>query len=319
MRRDSSTLARSEAALRPLALAFFAAGLLAGFAGLAASAPACWFAGSPLAIGTSSTGAARATDAALATETHATDIAICLVWCACALAWVLLSASNVLYLARHRTTTIGMMPVSVFSLAPAALSALLVPLPLTARAICVLVLAGSSLVAAVFVRWFCKLRKVYAHVPAPDEDAVLIVCGGAVRDGQPRPTLARRLDGTARLLRESPLRRAVLSGGQLAHEDGTEAEAMWRYLVVRGIPQGQLVREPHARNTRENVELSLARIEQLGLLGQRCVITSDYHLYRAVAEGKKLGCDLLPVVTPTPWSGRLQQWCREVLTILARG
>jgi uncharacterized SAM-binding protein YcdF (DUF218 family) len=91
---------------------------------------------------------------------------------------------------------------------------------------------------------------------------------------------------------------------------------MARYLQEHGVMRKRILLEPTARNTRENIARSSELLDDRGFCGQRCVVSSDYHLYRALRDGRSLGIDLCPVAAPTPSGSVPQQWCREVLTIL---
>lgn len=231
--------------------------------------------------------------------------------------WTVLVGSNVIFFAQHKRVSVGMMPIAIASLAPAATSALLGtvagPLRMASVAACVL----SWGVIAVCGYWFLKLWTISrSHVDVAD-DAVIIVLGGAVVNGQPRPTLALRLDVAFELAVDHPRRTLILTGGSLANGPGTEAEAMAGYLADKGLPTRQVLMEQRARNTRENIKNSCELMTREGLFGQRCVLTSDYHLYRAVREGRAMGVELTPIPAPVPLLGRLQQWCREVLTLIA--
>ena len=244
-------------------------------------------------------------------------------WVACTLAFATTHASNVTYLARHSgRPTIGMMPVAVASAgaaaAPLAASATGAAAPLRACAIVTLALGVACV--AVFGRLFAKMRATYANAPAPGEKSVLIVLGAAVRGGRPCQTLARRLDVAASLLLGHPDRVAVLSGGASAARpcEPTEAEAMARYLRELGVPEAQLLLEPRAANTRQNMSFSLEVVRKAGLAKrQPCVVSNDYHLWRALRCARRQGVTLVPVAARTPRVSALQQWCREALTILA--
>ena len=244
-------------------------------------------------------------------------------WVACALAFATLTASNAAYLARHPgRPTIGMMPVAVASAgaaaAPLAASATGAATPLRACAIVALALGVTCFSA--FGCLFVKMRAAYANAPAPGEKSVLIVLGAAVRGGMPCQTLARRLDVAANLLLGHPHRMAVLTGGASTARpsEPTEAEAMARYLRERGVPATQLLLEPRAANTRQNVSFSLEVVRESGLAGrQLCVVSNDYHLWRALRCARRQGVELVPVAARTPRVSALQQWCREALTILA--
>lgn len=222
--------------------------------------------------------------------------------------------SNALYLAGHEGASIGMIPPALFSLIPmSALACHHEGLPQVLR-----VFAGGTalLLACFFVLfciWFLRMRGAYANAPSLAGDAALMVLGATVRDGRPSPTLQARLDAAARLLREAPLRQVVVSGAG-------EAEAMARYLEEDGIEPARIIREEEALNTRENIALSLEALRRYGAhTTQMAVVSNDYHLWRARDHGRKLGVELVCVAARTPRSGLLQQWCREVLTILFGG
>ena len=283
--RDSSTLAMSEAAWEGRIRTLCTACAVASCALLAASA--------------------RAGRAPL--------------WPACALASLALHASNARFLAVHRRTTVGMGPLALFGLLPATCSvALAASLPPALRLPCAALSLALALLLAVFLWWFARIRLAYRRHPPVAADAALIVLGGAVRNGRPCETLARRLDVAARLWREGPRRTIVVTGGPTPDGRTTEAQAMARYLAEAGVPARSLVIEPEARNTRENVLRSCQLLDERGTTSQRCVVSSSYHLWRACREARLLHTDLTPIPAPTPAASVPQQWCREVLTILAR-
>ncbi len=232
--------------------------------------------------------------------------------------WLALTASNVRYALRHSTPSVGMVPVAVASVAPAAIGTLLAG-PAAGIRFWLAAAAGAvaCAVAVCFLAWFWRLRSAYVPPVPLTDDPVVIVLGGAIRDGKPRQTLARRLDVVAAILHERPRATAILTGGPVASEDVTEAQAMADYLARRHIPTAQLLLEPTAANTEQNIARSaeLARDHDLADR-QLCVLSSDFHLWRARAIGRAQGIELAPIPAPTPRSGRLQQWCREVLTIL---
>ena len=203
--------------------------------------------------------------------------------------------------------SIGMIPVAIFSIGFAGLAGRIVPI------------AAISLVILVFfLTWFVILWGAYAGERPVDADAALVVLGCAVRNGQPGGTLTRRLTVAKDLLDESPERICVVTGGPIPGEEQTESEAMAAWLVANGIDPARIIVEHDALNTEQNLAFSYALLNERNRTGQRCVITSDYHLWRvrSIANKAKLAPEPVPIPAPTPSQGWLTQWCREVLVTM---
>ena len=279
---QSSTLFAAEGALRPLALGAVVASADADVAALLA-----WGALAPAPV-----------------------VAV-----ACAIGVASL-ASNLHYLASHEgRTTFGMIPIALAGTFPAALVGAFSPNTIL-RPACLIAMMALGALAAFFAFWFWRLWHVGHPAREVSPTAALIVLGGAIKKGRPCHTLQLRLDVAAWLWHESPARMLVVSGGPIPDGTTTEADAMASYLLERGVASNSIMAERHAKNTRENIGLSCALLDERGFAGQRCVVSSDYHLYRALRDGRSLGIDLCPVAAPTPSGSVPQQWCREVLTIL---
>lgn len=257
---------------------------------------------------------------ALATGLGVSGTPARLAWLASCLVSAALHASNLRYLRQHERATIGMGPVAIVGTLPSLAATLLAPgLPLPLRVAACVCMTVPAAVLATFGLWFVRLWLASLTRETIAPDAALIVLGGVVRQGHPGVSLALRLDVAARLWREQPTRTLVTTGGPSADGAPTEAEAMARYLAEQGVDPQQVLVEPTALNTRQNVERSLALLRQRGCPRQICVVSNRYHLYRALREACSLGVRLVPVAAPTPAASALQQWSREVLTILAKG
>ncbi len=119
----------------------------------------------------------------------------------------------------------------------------------------------------------------------------VIVLGAGVNGTEPSLSLRNRLEAALDFLEKAPGAAAVLSGGQGPGEQITEAECMRRWLAARGVAPERLILETRAATTRENIEFSLALIEQRE--GRRpdgiAIVSSEYHLLRAKMQAKKLG------------------------------
>lgn len=121
-----------------------------------------------------------------------------------------------------------------------------------------------------------------------------IVLGSRVYDDGISSTLKKRLDRAAEYSEENPGTILVLSGGMAASDPVPEALAMYNYLSLKGIPDSRMIIETNAKTTAENMECSLFKIEED--LKERmvpppimiAVITSDYHIYRALRAAEKI-------------------------------
>ena len=239
-----------------------------------------------------------------------------LTWLVCAIPAVALETSNLHYLRTHALSTVGMIPVALFALITPCASCLCAGPLEPVRLLLFVTLALLVALLLLFLLWFARLRGAYRKQPDLSPTAALIVLGGAIRGKEPCRTLARRLDVALRYWQQSPTRMLVLSGGPTPDGTITEAEAMAHYLQRGGVDSASLILEKRARNTYENIANSSRLLSERGYTGQLCVVSSDYHLWRAQRDARRLGVSLTPIASPTPRASILQQWCREVLTIL---
>ena len=80
------------------------------------------------------------------------------------------------------------------------------------------------------------------------------------------------------------------------------------FLLGIGIPRDAIVAERRSTSTRENA-IETARLIQ-NLPGKKVLLTSDFHMYRALRVFRKLGIDAAPMAVPDVlhstehWNGR---------------
>ncbi|WP_051837763.1 YdcF family protein [Streptomyces sp. NRRL WC-3742] len=129
--------------------------------------------------------------------------------------------------------------------------------------------------------------------PVPEGADYLVVLGAALVGCEPGPALTARLDAALiRLAAEeaagyAPL--VLVTGGKGPHEDCTEAAAMARYLIARGVPPERVRREERAVNTVENLRFAAA-LMAAERPGYRCtVITSGFHTVRSALAARRAG------------------------------
>jgi len=93
------------------------------------------------------------------------------------------------------------------------------------------------------------------------------------------PISRLRIDAAERYLKAHPVIPAVLSGGQGAGEDISEARAMYDALTARGIDLERLILEEQSANTRQNLQNSLALLPD-DYHKTVAIVTNDFHMGR---------------------------------------
>lgn len=126
----------------------------------------------------------------------------------------------------------------------------------------------------------------YANYKTDSGAQTVIVLGCKVNGTRPSKYLYDRCRMAADYLNENEGAVAVLSGGQGPDEGISEAECMKNTLMEMGIDESRLYLEDKSTNTRENIELSKAVIEENNLSKSVLIVTNEFHEYRA-----KLICD----------------------------
>lgn len=148
-----------------------------------------------------------------------------------------------------------------------------------------------------------------------DADAV-IVLGAAVWGETPSLVLQSRLNAAKEYYDSHPCK-IVVTGGKGHGEDVTEAQAMKKYLVEKGVKEEDVIMEDKASNTYENFQFSKAVLEQAFSNGYSAVyVTTSFHVYRAGLIAQDLGLSVeggLPA--PYYWYMAPNYYLRETLSI----
>lgn len=150
----------------------------------------------------------------------------------------------------------------------------------------------------------------------PNEDcAYVIVLGAKVNGTTPAHSLRSRIDAAYDYLSSHPNTIAVLSGGQGEDEEITEAQCMFTELTAMGIAPERLWLEDQSTSTWENLNFSLALIQQkTGVRPEKAgILSSEYHLYRAGLFAKDCGFESVGIPAYTDhFTIRLNNFLREV-------
>lgn len=113
----------------------------------------------------------------------------------------------------------------------------------------------------------------------PQKSDCIIVLGCKVKGVEPSPFLKGRLDEGIRLFKEGYGRYIIVSGGKGPGEDITEAEAMGRYLVEKGVAEESIILEDKSKSTLENLKNSKVIMNEKGLR-DAVIVSNKFHLKR---------------------------------------
>ena len=177
----------------------------------------------------------------------------------------------------------------------------------------VALLVAALFVAGMFV--FIGVRGAKNTVTF-NEDCVLVL-GCGIRGETLLPTLQLRLDKCMEYLQRNPSALVVVSGGQGRNESISEAEAMKRYLVSKGVNVAQIVEENRSRSTEQNFQYSKELIDSVlhSNYSVAC-ITSNYHAYRAEKVSAAAGLPITQYHSGSLWYLYPSAYFREMLSIL---
>ena len=151
------------------------------------------------------------------------------------------------------------------------------------------------------------------HLPPIGDSDVIIVLGAQVKpDGTPSVALERRLTAALESYQQDQ-QLIIVCGAQGGNEPRPEGEVMREWLLARGVPQGDVVAETASFNTRENLTHAKAIMDERGL-EHALVVTSDYHVARALALCKQVGISAVGKGSPSKPEYFLKNHFREGLS-----
>ena len=130
--------------------------------------------------------------------------------------------------------------------------------------------------------------------PKKEQDYI-IVLGCWIEDGKVTPLLANRIDKAVEFYnRQKAVRKPpklILSGGKGSDETCSEAEAMEKYALAKGVPKKDLLLEAESVSTLENMRFSKGIMDrESGGKPYKCIyVTNNYHLLRAGIFARRAG------------------------------
>ena len=177
--------------------------------------------------------------------------------------------------------------------------------------------AAACYAAAAVIFLVCGVLMIRSCRQPTDRQAdAVIVLGAAVHGDKVTWVLENRLNTAKDYLDAHPDCVCVVSGGMGSGENVTEASAMKKYLVERGVDPSRVLTEEQATNTPENFLYSKAIIDDtLGSGAEIAFVTTDFHIFRAGGVAKSLGIDAFGIPAPDVWYLRLNNFLRECVGI----
>ena len=149
-----------------------------------------------------------------------------------------------------------------------------------------------------------------------DFDYVIVHGAGLLEGNRVSKLLSDRIDKAILVYSTDPSPTILMpSGGQGGDETVSEAEAMAEYMREKGIPESDILLEDKSGTTLENLKNCKAIID--GREGRKytALVTSNYHVYRALRYCRKIGLKCTGIgsrVAPYYWPSAL---IREYIAI----
>ena len=146
----------------------------------------------------------------------------------------------------------------------------------------------------------------------------MIVLGARIRpDGQMSHALQYRCETALRLWREGLAKTIFLCGGQCTMDPCPEAGVMKAFFMGNGVPENCLIVEDQSTNTIQNLRNAKTIMDARGY-SCAAMITSDYHLTRALWIARDVGIDVWGIAAPSPHTpkGFIKTRCKETVSWL---
>ncbi len=146
----------------------------------------------------------------------------------------------------------------------------------------------------------------------------LVILGAGIKGEQISLALFERLNSGVQYLEKYPDTRVIVTGGQGRGEDITEAEAMRRFLVSKGIAEDRIIIEDKATSTMENFYLSREIINRSSGENETDItfVTNKFHIMRSKMLASRNGFNAHAICAKTPTSAIAKSYFREYFALI---
>ena len=176
---------------------------------------------------------------------------------------------------------------------------------------------------SIFAAYLLALLAIYSlsailnliHLKKRRRANYIIVLGAGLLGTRVTPLLAARIEKGIELLDYNSDAILIMSGGQGPGEDMAEGDAMAAYAVQKGVSPDRILVERKSRSTEENLLFSRE------LMGKKkakvIVVTTAYHVFRALLLARQQGLKCVGFGAKTKWYFTLNALIREFVGYLS--
>ena len=177
------------------------------------------------------------------------------------------------------------------------------------RILCILACA----LVLLFIIALAALVIAEKTVPAPASDCryVLVLGAQVYETGEPSKQLLARIETAYDWWLSHPGAVIIGCGGQGNNEPMAEGDVIRDWLIAHGVPEKQVFSESSSVNTRDNIAKAHEFMDGTG--GGVIIVTSDFHLPRALAIAGDAGLKASGIGAPTLPEWWIKNHFREVL------
>lgn len=156
--------------------------------------------------------------------------------------------------------------------------------------------------------------------PKLNQDFIIVLGSGLIGDKVP-PLLASRINKAIEFYKKQALvaipPKIIFSGGQGSDKKISEALAMQRYAVEKGIPIEDTILEDKSVNTLQNMKFSKKIIDTYDKNKPKSIfVTNNFHLFRAALYAKKANLNSVGVGSKTALYFLPNAMIREYIAIV---
>ena len=188
--------------------------------------------------------------------------------------------------------------------------------------VAILLLALNLAILATVQYFFHDYGAEYIYVKPPQQnyEHAIVFGAGLKPGGKPGDILQDRLDKSIELYSSKSINSIVVSGLEEraipVEKSHLEVTAMENYLLENGVPQTAIVRDEEGVRTFESCNSYSELVEEERASETVLLITSGYHLPRAINLCRSLGLEAHGISSTTKtYEGQLWYETREILAV----